>query len=41
MARTSKGGIGRKSMRQRKHQLWTKTLNRKRNLHGCEGKRHV
>ena len=41
MARSGKGGFSRRSMKQRKHQLWTKTLNRKRNLQGCEGKKHV
>jgi len=41
MARSSKGGFKRKSMRQKKAELAVKTVNRKRNSAGCEKEKHV
>lgn len=41
MARSGKSGFKRRSMRQRKADLRTKTINRKRNLQGCGGGKNV
>ena len=39
MARTSKGGFKRRSLKQRKADLRVKTENRKRNLAGCNARK--
>jgi hypothetical protein len=41
MARNSKGGFKRRSLRQKKAELTMKTVNRKRNLAGCGKEKHV
>jgi hypothetical protein len=41
MARSGKSGFKRRSMRQRKADMRTKTINRKRNHEGCGGSKNV